>query len=323
MKHIPVLMYAMVLALTACGGGAGGGGGGGSSSGPLPPLTITSSNYADVATNSVTQANGASSTSSLGTSIVGVQISQPESIALKNIALSTATTLLDNWAMFDNPTIVGAVTSKTVYCSGGGTLSAVTNANNSGILTAGDTVSAAFTNCNLNGIRNNGSLSIVINSYSGNLSTSGSASLTMKFNNFTAGSDAVDGSITMDMTISSATVRTVKLAVPNFQITSNGDYFSFTEFSMTASVNGSSSSLNMLGTISSSRYGGSVVISTPTTFAIDSLKRVTGEIILTGKNKTKSRIIGRGATSIIIEADTIGNGTYDINKTVVLASLGL
>ncbi len=67
MKHIPVLMVAMVVALTACGGGGGGGGGGGvSSSGPLPPLTITSSNYADVATNSVARANGASSASSLG-----------------------------------------------------------------------------------------------------------------------------------------------------------------------------------------------------------------------------------------------------------------
>ena len=89
MKHLPVLMVAMVVALTACGGG--GGGGGVSSSGPLPPLTITSSNYADVATNSVARANGASSASSLGTSLVGVQIAQSESIALKNIALSTAT----------------------------------------------------------------------------------------------------------------------------------------------------------------------------------------------------------------------------------------
>lgn len=322
MKNRYFFATVITLVLTACGGGGGGGDGGGST-GLLPPLTITSNNYADVATNSVTQANGASSTSSLGTSIVGVQISQPESIGLKNIALSTTTTLLDNWAMFDNPTIVGAVTSKTVNCSGGGTLSASVNAANSNAPTAGDSISATFTNCYENRVRNNGSLSIVINRYSGNLSTSGSASLTMKFNNFTAGSDAVDGSITMDMTISSATVRTVTLAMPNIQITSNGDSFFFTEFSMTASVNGSSSSLNMVGTISSSRYGGSVVISTPTTFAIDSLKRVTGEIILTGKNKTKARIIGRGATSVVIEADTTGNGTYDTNKTVTLASLGL
>jgi hypothetical protein len=36
-----------------------------------------------------------------------------------------------------------------------------------------------------------------------------------------------------------------------------------------------------------------------------------------------ARIIGRGATSVVIEADTTGNGTYDTNKTVTLASLGL
>lgn len=318
MKHIPVLMFAMVVALTACGGG-----GGVSSSGPLPLLTITSSNYADVATNSVARANGASSASSLGTSLVGAQISQSESIALKNIALSTATTLLDNWAMFDNPTIVGAVTSKTINCSRGGTVSAVASVNNSLTPAAGDTASATFTNCNLNGVLGNGSLSIVINSYSGNFSTSGSASLTMKFNNFTAGSDAVDGSITMGVTISSATVRTVTLAMPDFLVTSNGDSFSFTGFSMTVSENGSSSSLNMAGTISSSRYGGSVVISTPTTLAIDSSRRVTGEILITGKNSTKARIIGQRTTSILIEADTTGNGTYDTKTTATLASLGV
>lgn len=317
-KILSLPMAALALALAACGGG-----GGSSSSGPLPPLAITSSNYAGVATNSVAQAKGASSTSSLGTSIVGVQISQPESIGLRNIALSTATTLLDNWAMFNNPTIVGAVTSKTVNCSGGGTVSAAVNAANSNALTAGDSISATFTNCYQNSVRSNGSLSITINSYSGNLSTSGSASLAMKFNNFTAGSDAFDGSITMSVTITSATVRTVTLAMPSFQITSNGDSFSFSEFSMTASENGSSASLNMVGTISSSRYGGSVLISTPTTFAIDSLKRVTGEILLTGKNRTKVRIVGRSTTSILIEADTTGNGTYDANTAVTLASLGL
>ena len=321
MKHLPVLMVAMVVALTACGGG--GGGGGVSSSGPLPPLTITSSNYADVATNSVARANGASSASQQGTILVGVQIAQSESIALKNIALSTATILLDNWAMFDNPTIVGAVTSKTVNCSGGGTVSAVTNAINSVTPTAGDTVSATFTNCNLNGVRGNGSLSIAINSYRGNLSTSGSASLTMKFNNFTVGTDALDGIITMGVTTSSATVRTLTLAMPNFLGTSNADSFSFTGFSMTVSENGSSASLNMAGTISSSRYGGSVVISTPTTLDIDPSRRVTGEILFTGKNGTKARIIGQRSTSILIEADTTGNGTYNTKTVATLASLGL
>jgi hypothetical protein len=320
MKNRLFFVAVITLVLTACGGG-----GSGSSSG-IPSaslLTITASNYVDVATNSVAQANGTSSTSSLGTSLVGAQISQSESIGLKNIALSTAAILLDNWEMFDNSTIVGVVTSKTTNCTGGGTVSAVTNASNSLAPTAGDTVSAAFTNCNLNGALGNGSLSVVINSYRGNLSTSGSASLTMKFDNFTAGSNAVDGSITMDVSISSATVRTVTLAMPNFVVTSNIDSFSFTGFNMTVSENGSSASLNMAGTILSSRFGGTVVISTPTTLAIDSSRRVTGEIIITGKNGTKARILGQGTAIILVEADTTGNGTYDTKTTVTLASLGL
>ena len=321
MKNRYFFASVITLVLTACGGGGGGGGGG--SSGLLPPLAITSSNYVGVATNSVAQAGGASSTSSLGTNLVGAQISQSESIDLKNIALSTATTLLDNWAMFDNPTIVGAVTSKTVSCTGGGTVSAVTNASNSLAPTAGDTVSATFTNCNLNGLLGNGSVSIVVNSYSGNLSTSGSASLTMKFNNFTAGSNAIDGSMTLGVTISSATVSNVTLAMPNFLVTTNGDSFTFDGFSLTVSKNSASTSYTMAGTISSSKFGGSVVMSTPTTFAIDSSNRATGEILITGKNGTKARIVGQRTSIILVEADTTGNGTYDTKTTVTLASLGL
>ncbi len=302
--------------LTACGGG-----GGGSSSGSLPPLLITSSNYVDVAENSVARANGVSGTSSLGTSLVGAQISQAESIALKDIALSTAATLLDNWAMFDNPTIVGAVTSNTVNCPGGGTVSGVVNASNNLTPSTGDTVSATFNNCNLNGVLGNGSLYIVINSYSGsNLSTNGSASLTMVFSNFTAGSDAVDGSITMGVTVSSATVRTVTLAMPNFLVTANGDSFYFSAFSMTAAQSGSSASLSMAGSISSARYGGSVIVSTPSAFAINSSRSVSGQILMTGKNGTKARVTGQG-TTILIEADTTGSGTYDVHTSVAVNSL--
>lgn len=320
MKNHYLFAVVIALGLTACGGGGGGDSG---SVGPLPLLTITSSNYAGVATNSVAKANGTTSVSSLGTSLVGAQIAQTDSIAIKDIALSTASVLLDNWVMFDKPTIVGVVTSRTVNCPGGGTLSAVANANSSLTPSAGDTVSATLTNCYLNGTLTNGSLSMVINSYSGNFSTSGTGSLTMQFNNLTAGSDAVSGSITMNATIAGGTISNLTLTMPTFSVSSNGEYFSYTGFTMAISTIGLSQSLNMAGNISSSRYGGSVVISTPTTLAVDASRRVTGEIRITGKNGTKARIVGQNSTIIRIEADTTGTGTYDVNTTVNLASLGL
>jgi len=315
-------VYLSVALLSACGGG------GGTSSPSSNPsaalLAITPSNYVDVATESVAGANGTSDASSLGTNLVGAQISQFGSFGLKRVALSTATTLLDNWAVFNNPTIVGAVTQRTVNCSGGGTVSAsVNDADDSSTANAGDSISATFTSCNESGLLVNGSLSIIINSYSGNLSTAGSASLTMAFNNITAGSDAINGSLTLVASKSIGTSASVTLTMPSMAITSSGNSLTYTDFNLTASDSGSSVSLTMAGNVSSLKYGGSVDISTPSTMTIDSSNRVTGTILMAGKNGTKARLVGQGTTSILIEADTTGNGTYDTNTTVTLASLGL
>ena len=303
--------------------GCGGGGGGGSSP-PAALLLITPSNYADVGTDSVAGANGTSDTSIAGGSLVGAQISQSGSFGLKGVALTTATTVLNNWAVFNTPTIVGAVTQRTVSCTGGGSVSAsVNDADDSTTATAGDSVSATFASCIEDGLLINGSLSIAINSFSGDLSTVGTASLTMTFNNLTAGSDAINGSLTLSMNRSSTTSATATLSMQSLTVTSAGNTWTYTSFSLTASETGSSGTLQIAGNVSSSIYGGSVDVSTPTTFTIDSSNNVTGTILMAGKNGTKVRMVGQGTTTILIEADTTGNGTYDTNSTVTVASLGL
>ena len=306
--------------LVGCGGGGGGGG-----SPPAALLLITPSNYADVGTGSVAGVNGASDAAGSGTtSLVGAQISQSGSFGLKGVALTTATTVLNNWAVFNTPTIVGAVTQTSVSCTGGGTLSASANdADDSNTATAGDSVSGTFTNCVENGFVLNGSMSISINSFSGDLSTVGAASLTMTFNNFRSGSDPVNGSLTLSVNRSSATSLTATLSMPSLTVTSAGNTWTYTSFSLTASETGSSGTLQIAGNVSSSIYGGSVDVSTPTTITIDSSNNVTGTILMAGKNGTKVRMVGQGTTTILIEADTTGNGTYDTNSTVTVASLGL
>jgi len=318
------VVYLSLALLSACGGGGGGVTSSIYSNPYAAPLPITTSNYAGVATDSVARANGTSNASAIGKTIVGAQISESGSFSLKNMALSTATTVLDHWAVFDNPTIVGVVKTEIVNCAGGGVMSlSGEDADNSRTLTGGDKISAAFTNCYENGLRLNGSLSMVINSYSGNLSTFGSASLTMTFNNLNSGSDAINGSLTFVMSKYGATSGSVTLIMPSMVVFSSGDYFTFSGFNMTVTENASSASLNMVGTISSSKYGGSVVISTPNPVVTDSLKRVTGTILITGKDATKARIVGQGTTSILIDADTTGNGTFDVKTTVISSSLGL
>lgn len=314
------LVYLGVAYLSACGGG---GGGTGNQSAAL--IAITPSNYVGVATDSISGANGASDASSLGTNLVGAQISQSGSFGLKKIALSTATTVLDNWAVFNNSTIVGAVTQNSFNCSGGGIVNAsVNDADNSSTATAGDSITATLTNCVESGLLMNGSFSIFINSYSGNFSNSGAASLTMAFNNVTTGSEAINGSLTIAVSKTNATSGSVTLAMPSISITSSGNSLTYTNFNMTASANDSLASLTMAGNVSSSKYGGSVDISTPTTMTINSSNdSVLGTILITGKNGTKARIVGQGLAGIRIEADTTGNGTYDTSTTVTLASLGL
>lgn len=300
--------------------GCGGGGGGGSP--PAALLLITPSNYADVATGSLDGINGTSDAADLATSLVGAQISQSKSYSLKDVAYTTAMIAVNNWRVFNNPTLVGGVIQESVNCSGGGTASISGNVANDNAPTAGDSASVTLVNCKEDGMLFNGSLSIAINSFSGDLSTSGTASLTMSFNNLTAGSDVINGSLTLDVNASSATSATATLSMPSLTVTSAGNTWTYTSFSLTASATGSSGTLQIAGNVSSSIYGGSVDISTPTTFTIDSSNNVTGTILMAGKNGTKIQLVGQGA-SVLVKADTTGNGTYDTNSTVTVASLGL
>lgn len=313
-KNLKLLIAALGAALlVGCGGG---------SSPSAALLLITPSNYADVATGSIDGLNGTSDAGGLVTSLVGAQISQSKSYSLKGVAYTTAMIAVNNWRVFNYTTLVGGVIQESVNCSGGGTASISGNVANDNAPSAGDNVSVTLVNCNEDGLLINGSVSIAINSFSGDLSTVGTASLTMSFNNLTAGSDFINGSLTLGLNASSAS-NTATLSMPSVTVTSAGNTWTYTSFSLTASDSGSSGTLQIAGNVSSSSFGGSVDISTPTTITIDSSNRVTGTILMTGKNGTKVRVVGLGTTSVLIEADTTGNGTYDTNKTVPLASLGL
>lgn len=307
-----------VALMSACGGGGGGGN-------PYAGLLLISpSNYVGVATDSIYGANGASDATSLGTNLVGAEISQSSSFGLKRIAVLSANTLLKNGAAFTSPTVVGAVMEESSACSGGGSLSiSVNDADNNDSLSVGDSLRGTFNNCVENGLRINGSLSMSVNSYSGNLANSGSLSLTMEFNNLSGGNESINGSIILVMNQTTSTNGSVSLTMPSVTLNTNGNTFTYTDFNMTTTLNGLSSTLTMGGNVSSSKYGGSVDITTPTRITIDSSDRVTGTILMAGKNGTKVRIIGQGTTNIRIEADTTGNGTYDTNTTVNLANLGL
>lgn len=314
------VVYLGIALLSACGGG--GGGGTGNSSAAL--LTITPSNYEGIATDSMAGANGTADTSSLGVNLIGAQISQSGSVGLKKVVLSTANTVLKNWAAFNQPSLTGAVIQETLSCTGGGTVSAsVDDADDSQSLSSGDTARARFINCSEDGMTINGSLTITVNSFSGNMFSSGSANLSMSFNNLTAGSDAIDGSLNLVINQTNQSTSTVSLTMPNITFTTGGYSLTYNDMNLTASTNGSTTSLTMTGNVSSGRYGGSVDVSTPAALTIDSSNRVTGNILMTGNNGTKVRIMGQGTTSILIEADTTGNGTYNTNTLVTLASLGL
>jgi hypothetical protein len=72
----------------------------------------------------------------------------------------------------------------------------------------------------------------------------------------------------------------------------------------------------MDGTIYSSSMGGSVVVSSPTPLTSDAANNMNGTFVITGANSTKVRLTGQGNTNILVEADTNGDGIYDVNKTL-------
>ena len=323
--RLALSLIAVSSLLLACGGG------GGDSPTGLPagePLALSSSNYVTVAQEALSSSSYVVDASSLAT---GVQTADTQ--VLIDFAQAQAARL-GGWFGQSTPLATGVTQSGTEACSGGGTLSvSVTDANNSGTPDAGDSASVTASNCSLDGITYNGSFSLLINSLSGDLiNPPYAAAFTLGFNNLSAQSAAAttsgSGQVSLSVNAVSASEGSVSLAASSFSqtsvfggttyqrtLTSYQAYSNFTSLATTTSVN---------GTVTSSALGGrSVSLATTTPFvrASGALYPAVGQATATGASGGRVRISALDGSTVLIELDANGDGSYEESTTRLWSSL--
>jgi hypothetical protein len=333
MLRVLSISVAIGIALAACGGGGGGGGGG--TPAPAPsPVALDSANYTVAASEAVSSSLFVLDAPSLA---LGVETSD----AYAGIRFGLAKVpSLGSW-FTGAPVAVGVVESETMNCAVQGTITlTATDADNNGALTAGDSVSIAATNCSDDSSSViNGAITFSVETLSGDLSGDFyNASLKLSYNNLkvsTAGSSVTANgdlllsanssglyagsqsikatSLTVSATYGSATYsRTLSNFDASLALASNSP---ISTFKTTSTVS---------GTVASSALGNmSVTIATGVPFVRLSTDAYasSGQATLTGSTAAKVRLTAQNATTVLIELDANGDGTYETSVTKSWAEL--
>lgn len=320
--------------LASCGGGGGGGGG---ISNPLSPAgvsIINASNAPDAVAYAFSGQRdlGAQSrtTESLATGVsVGSQPVGATAATLLALYKGLAATPLNNL-------VTGVVTSRTVACAGGGSITAAANVLTSGSLNNGDSLSIAANSCAENGQLINGRLDFVFSDLTGTIgsTTAWSATLTITFSQFSVQSGGVTIIDTGDMTLAysqtNAQVATESargLSLQENLTKSDGTVITrtLTSYTFTDSVNGgtSTSSANFTLSGSSPKLGSvSFTVKTNTPFTvIGSADPSTGSMTVTAADKSSATLNVLDSATVRIDVDTNGDGVIDHTITTTWADL--
>lgn len=319
-------LIAVSAGLVACGGG---GDGDAPSNGPTPvaaQATLTSANYVAVTQEALSSNAYLLDATSM---VIGAQVSDPAVVVRFG---KSQLAKIPGW--FTNAPLqaVGATQSSTQPCAGGGTLTIVENDRNGNQeVDPGDSVSVTANNCSFEGALLNGQLSLTVNSVSGNLDGYPYAlSAALQFTNLTAqsASDRVvgNGSISLDLQASNYNAQTTKMSTSRFSLASTyggissnqtlQDYETNLKVSPAGSSTNWASSVN--GILTSSAFESkSVRIETPVPFVRSGsqLYPSSGSALITGAAGAKVRVTAVNATTVQIELDADGNGSYETTVT--------
>jgi hypothetical protein len=322
------------LVLAACGGGGGGGGGsamnGGNAQNSNTPLVLTSVNYEPVSQAVMSNMNGLFALSTSSSSLLtGVALETPPAWmpALLSQVKSIKTLSARNTAVLS-----GVEMSVSDACAYGGTLKAsVTDANNNDEFDAGDSMSISFANCAISSSeRVNGSLSIVVNSYSDGYYTA--ADISMTLNNFSVVSGNTSASAAGDMRLrfqESSTNTTYAISSNSLRSSTNvsGVTKSANMTGVSMTLNESKAGNDVLtyaGTLAMSSFGNQLVVlstSSPWLMRNGSAYPYSGQMLIAGQAGSKIRITAVSSSNAKLELDATGDGVYEESKVVTWASL--
>ena len=293
------LLLAVVIGMTGCGGGGGGGGDVGTSyKGSTIQATVSASNAKAVSVDAVQGAQNVSGVGVLGKSVAGIPKTSPQMLSIVNILESSV-------ILISPKSSVAKTVAETVQQTNygySGSFSFTINGNNS---TGSFSGSLTFNNYQ----EYSGSPILSGNaSFSGvaNTSTSEITSIHMSFDNLQgvlgAQSFTLNGSIAISST---GNTKTLNISIVNLDNINNKTYW-IKDFNIVLTGN--------IMTISGSYYDhvhGYVVISTvnPLTVSTYSGEPTSGQLLFTGSNGTKARLI-YATSGYLLEVDASGNNIY-------------
>jgi len=330
------------LVLVACGGGGGGGDGGTSSTTAGPAaVVITESTAKPVAANALGAVQGTSATDSAGL-LTGVEV-QGEGVAnpasLRAMA-QTARFASSSLAGRGGSLATGVSSTETIACPLSGSLTLSGTVSGSEGMVAGDSVTLTANSCSMdmgNGetATMNGSLAftVVSGSITGTLPMH--VVFTMVASNFSITSGgttvAVNGDLRMDLTITSTseTIVTSGASLSN-TLTEGGTTHTDTlkNYTQTVTYSGTGVTGSMSATIESSSTrlgsgGGSYTITTPTPLVWNDSSGTlsSGVIKVVGANGSQLVMTVNSSTSVTIQIDANGDGTFESTVSSTQAEL--
>lgn len=276
--------------------------------------------------------------------MVGAQTLTGAQVTDESVLFSLARAQLDKLPTYlakakANGTLIGAVQSETMACSFGGTVTAsVTDADNNGVVSAGDSVTIAGNNCIEPEGTLTGSLSFAVNNLTGTFgSSSYSASMTMNFNGFSVTSSQfsanANGALTVSITANG--MNTGGLTVSATSLSVAGTYAGVTRsrtlsnYSATSTRSpnltyGYTTSYTMSGTLTSSALSSQAIsftTSTPFVSRPSDYYPSSGVMVITGAANSKVKLTALSATQVKQELDANGDDIYEASTTVAWNTL--
>lgn len=318
------LAAASSLFLVACGGGGGSEPGPGP--GPAPTaLAITSSNYQSVAQQSLSSSQYLLGSAGLVTGADAGASPAPLALAMQQISK------LPMWFKAGVPLVVGATTSQSTPCAGGGRIDAVvTDANNNGKLDAGDGMAMTAFACKEDGMSMDGKMEITVTSASGDFgSTSFAAGLDMRLTGFTAttstGKAIGDGLIRVSMNAQGANKMSLSMEVPSFSVSGRAGSTDFQQklenFALTLQTTPQGlayqSTTTVRGTLTSSSLENKpITIETPVALlqSSRSVSPTAGQVLVRGAAGSQLRMTVQGDGRVLLELDADGNGQFETSS---------
>lgn len=310
-SRVRTLIFLTCLgALAACGGGGSGGGNGGFGGGSQQLAPITSQNAPAIAGAVAQQAVANGVFGGVNTALPFAGTAADTAGALVNIAPRTS-----------GPG-VAAAQAPIEPCAVAGTVDVNATVANPQTLTAGDSFSFDYANCDDgSGAIVNGGLTITVSTFTGDvLSGQFRLGMSIELNSFQitfgAESSSASGSMAFEIDTTMPPVTVITLSSSSLTTTVNGVSETVTDLNITTTqsdgVSPPSVTVETGFRLSRPSLGGDVIVSTPVPLqSLGSEYPTSGEIEIRGANNATVRIIALGANLVRLEIDTNGDGSAD------------